>query len=504
MQSKSAMILAAVLAPAILFDLGCGPASGDRPALPRKPFDGVVLRVACPDAATAAAVAQYGGGWANRCGVRLAAGVYDRAASPPDADVWVLEAAELPRLAAAGKLAPLPATVRDAPAVAWGGLLPVYREHLLVWDRTTCAVPLLGDALVCLYRKDLLEKAENRAAFFQKHGRTLEAPATWEDFADIAEFFSRSRGEAGPCLPPLPADALELERLFYAVATPFARRAVWEDAPNQKIPDEDLFAFHFDLATGAPRVAQPGFAHALALLQRLQAFRPTRPDMQPWQAFRKGEAVLCLTSVHHLGTLQEKGSPVRDHFGICPVPGSRIFFDYKTGGRRKPPPGHVNRVAYLGAGARLVAVPRASQHSEAAFALLAELGSRSTAAQIVLEPRWGGGPVRQDHLDREHWDALQLEPETARALKNVLRQTFESGVRNPVLGLRVPDERDFAVALTAAVRKTLASAKGGEDADRRAARALEGVARRWQELVKPRAAEHLREYRLSLGLEAPR
>jgi multiple sugar transport system substrate-binding protein len=503
----------------IVFSLiiaGCGPGSGPdsggdertgRPPRPPRPLEGTVLRIACPDADSRDAVVQYGGGWANRSGVRLEVDYYDTARGPAEADIWVLEAAALPRWAASGRLTPLPSSVREGPGLAWSGVLPLYREQLLAWDHTTYAVPLLGDTLLCFYLKELLEKDEHREAFAEKYGRPLRVPATWEGLADIAEFFYQAQKK--PSLPPLPADVRELDRLFYAVAAPFARRGVREDEADEKVPAEDLFAFHFDLNTGNPRIAMPGFVRALALLQRLQAFRPRGSSgtaAQPWQAFRKGDAVFCLASVHHLSALQEKGSPVRDRFGVCPVPGSRIFFDYKTGKPHVAGRDGVNRVPYLGAGARLLVVPKGSKHSEAAFALLAELGTRSTAEQIVLEPRWGGGLVRQSHVDREHWDAFQLEPDTARELKQALRQTFQSGVRNPVLCLRVPDERAFAVALVEEVRKALRTSAGfgEEDARKRAAQALESVSGRWQELVKPRAAEHLREYNLSLGLEAPR
>ena len=505
MQRKSGKFLSAGLAMAAALAGGCGQRPAPRPEETGKRFGGAVLRVACPDEAARAAVVQYGSAWASASGGRLETALYDPVTgAPPEADVWVLEAAALPRWAAAGRLTPLPDGVRDDPAVAWGGLLPLYRERLLVWDDTVCGLPLWGDALLCFYRKDLFANAKHQAAYKARYQRDLQAPATWEEFADIAEYFYRQRGaRPAPSLPPLPASEHGLDRLYYAVAAPFARRAVEEDTPDDKVPEADLFAFHFDLKTGQPRIASPGFVHALELLRRLQAYRPAAATTEPWRTFARGDAVLCVADCGRLGEFQQRGSPVWDRIGVCPVPGSRVYFDGETGRRHALGGSRINRVPYRGAGARLLAVPRSSAQTEAAFALLAELGGRGAADQIVVEPRWGGGIVRQSQLDREHWDSFRLDAERETELKRSLRQTFQPGIRNPLMCLRVPDERAFVEALTKEVRTALEEVKGGEGKKQEEARVLEAVARRWQALIRPRAAEHLRDYRLSLGLQAP-
>ena len=492
--------LAAGLGLAVLLASGCGRETGSRPETPTpRKFAGVVVRVACPGKTAGDAVREYGRAWVSASGGRLETLLYDPVTgAPPNADVWVLEASQLPRWASTGLLAPFPAGLRDDPAVAWRGLLPLYRERLLTWDGAAYALPLIGDAPLCFYRKDLFQDAKHQAAFARHYKRKLEAPATWEDFADIAEYFYRQRGpKPAPSLPPLPAAPRGLDRLFYSVAAPFARRALEEGGAEDKATVADQFAFHFDLETGRPRIDTPGFVHALGLLRRLQAYRPAGAAAEPWQAFRKGDAVLCLGECGLLAHFQEKGSPVWDRVGVCPVPGSRAYFDAATG-KRVALDERVNRVPYRGAGALLLAVPRSSGRAEAAFALVAELGGRAVSDQVVLEPRWGGGIVRQAQLDRAHWDSFRLEIDESRELKRSLRRTFLPGIRNPVVCLRVPGELTFVTALTEEVRKSLESAKPEEPAQ-----TLGAVARRWQELIQPRTTEHLRDYRHSLGLQAP-
>src|SRR5690606_38567767 len=44
-------------------------------------------------------------------------------------------------------------------------------------------------------RKDLMEHPQERAAFKRKYGRELEPPKTLQEMRDIAEFFTRKKGE---------------------------------------------------------------------------------------------------------------------------------------------------------------------------------------------------------------------------------------------------------------------------------------------------------------------
>jgi len=486
---------------------GCGPASQQKPpGTGSKTFDGVTLRVACPDSVSAEIVRRFGPGWAHRVGAKVEVEAYDAGAAaregrggppPAGADVWVLPAAELPRYAAAGELAPLPEAFRTDRGIDWPGLLPLYREHLLVWDRIPYALPLRGDAPLCFYRKDLFHDDKFRGEFRARYGRDLQPPATWEDYLRIAEFFHQARSASKGSLPPLPADDRELDALFYAVVAPLARRALREDeSATVQASNEDLFAFHFDL-TGAPRVATPGFVEALQLLQAIQACRRARPAREPWHAFRDRDAVLCLDDCRRLEEFQKKDSPVHDLVGICPIPGSGFYYTFSEGQKRSLAGERVNRVPYLGAGALVLAVPRSSGQTEAAFALVAELGGRLVNQQVVLEPRWGGGIVRSAHLDREHWDAFRLDAEASRELRSSLRQTFEPNNRNPLSCLRVPDERRFVEALVKQLRGALtAKEKVGPST------ALDDVSTAWEKLIRPRKEEHLRAYRLSLGLSA--
>ena len=51
-------------------------------------------------------------------------------------------------------------------------------------------LPMQANALTLAYRKDLFEDAANKEAFKKKYSRDLAVPATWDDFTQVAEFFT--------------------------------------------------------------------------------------------------------------------------------------------------------------------------------------------------------------------------------------------------------------------------------------------------------------------------
>src|SRR5262249_21476091 len=155
------------------------------------------------------------------------------------------------------------------------------------------------------------------------------------------------------------------------------------------------------------------------------------------------------------------------------------------------------RIPYLGSAGWLAVVPRTARHAEAAFALLADLSGPERSAQVALEPRWGGGPVREEHLNRERWEAFDLDRERTSALKETLQQTLlHRQMTIPVLCLRIPDRAAHRAALVKELRAALAGRV-------EPAEALEAAARRWSELDQARGREaHRAEYRMSLGLLA--
>jgi multiple sugar transport system substrate-binding protein len=499
MQRKSNRISRfGIIVGTVLLAAGCHPPP--RAGTPPRPYDGVLLRVACPGTAARTLVTQYGSPWFARTQARLEIVSYSPGQDPPaDADVWLLRPAEMPRFAAAGKLAAVPTDcTAEQGTFAWQSLLPLYANKLLMWDGTAYALPVLGNAPVCFYRSDLFDDPKNQAAFQAQYARKLGPPETWRQFAEIAEFFKNqgANGAAVPSLPPLPLDDGALEREFYAIAAPLVRRAIGDEDAGERPSDQEVFSFHYDMKSGQPRIAAAGFVAALQLLRRLQPCRPAQPAAEPAQAFAEGHAVLCLADASWVGRF-EASTHTRDKFGICRVPGSDRTFGFATDDEQ--PTAAVNYVPYLGAGGWLGVVPRSSPHVDAAFALLAELGGPALSRQLVFEPRFGGGAFRHDHLSTvTGWYAFGLDAkQTARLVEAVRQSLAHSGIINPVVQLRTPDQREHSLALVAGLRAALdGKAKSEKET-------LTDVRARWDALDANRDSQTRKaDYLLSLSLRA--
>jgi ABC-type glycerol-3-phosphate transport system substrate-binding protein len=488
----------------LLASTGCRPntASLDAAPAPRK---GQRLTIACPSEAALQLIRVYATPWALRQGVALDICQYDPGnpkdekggKNLADAEVWVIPPAELPHWVAAGQLTPLPESYQSTnSSLAWHDLLPSLREQLLLWERKPYALPLAGESPLCCYRSDLLQAPAHRDALRKLFGRDLEGPNTWEQFVRLAEYFHEHGGDGrpAPSLPPLSKDDAELDRLFYTVAACYARRAVPAGEAHQAERENDLFAFHYDIDTGLPRLAAPGFVHALKLLQRMQACRPTEATEHPQEAFLSGRAVLCLTDSPWLKAFQRTPA-LRDKVGICPLPAGDHYYDFTSGKPQPKPEG--NRVSYLGGAGWLAVVARSSAHPDTAFDLLAELAGPKTSTQIFLGAKDLGGPTRTDQLYRSRWDAFDLNETQEPRLREALQETLRcSNLKNPAICLRTPRQASHRTILVAALRKALR-----EHAD--AEKTLKEVADAWKKLDEEQGKEaHLADYRRSVGLLA--
>ena len=473
------------------FDFVPGPGggcTGGRPEPPPPPpHAGALVRVVCPNPFTRRLIAAASRGWQSRQQARVEVVDGEQAA----ADVWVLPAAELLRDAAAGRLEPLPDSLTADPSFNWMGLMQLYRERLLVWDRVRYAVPLIGDAPICCYRTDLLHDAGHQAAFQKKYGRPLAPPVTWQDFEQIAAFFAG----LNPSLPPLPADDEALRREFYTIAACYATRAVPEE---ERVPGDErdrVFSFHYDLKTGQPRLATPGFVACPGTAAAAAKASAPGPPAVPEKTFAAGKAVFCLTRAWALGLFQDRHRRRGDKVAVCRMPGGECW--YGTTGGPTPAGANPNDVPYQGAGAW---ASRGAADGPAARGGLFPAGrpGRPGHQRADRHRRPAGRTLGRRRYPAESTgravalDAFDLDRRQTAALKDALRHTLDRNLKNPVVCLRTPE----AVPGEAEPRFLRQALQPGGDA----ARALQAAAASWAAAAKPDQARI--EYRLSLGLLA--
>jgi ABC-type glycerol-3-phosphate transport system substrate-binding protein len=393
------------------------------------------------------------------------------------ADIVILRPADVPRLAAQGSLLPVPEELtRDGSFFEWRALLRHYGTLLCQWEGKAVALPLVGDAQVCFYPAALFDEARQKAYRDWQEVKKLSpaplrAPATWDEYARLAEFLRDSLGR--PSLPPLPQGEDGVCREFYTIAASHARRAVREDDPAWPGQRQDLFFFHYDESKAQPRIASEGFVEALSLMRRLQACRPPGSSPSPEAALADGSASLGIAQAG-LSARLPPGKLL-----ACPVPG------VQRGGR-------LNRLPYLGSEGWMAVVPRSARSPDAAWSLLADLCGPARSMQTALDPQWGGGPTRVDQALRDRWGSLGAEGAAGQALKDAVAQAvLPGGLKNPVIALRAPRRQAMDQAVAQAVREALVGKKDAKAA-------LEEADAAWRALGP--ADRLLAEYTLSVGL----
>jgi multiple sugar transport system substrate-binding protein len=105
---------------------------------------------------------------------------------------------------------------RDAEEIHLDDIIPIQLQEN-TWQGRLLAFPASGMIWHINYRKDLFENADEQAAFKEKYGYDLAPAKTWDQFIDIAEFFTRKAGEK------LAGEVLEKD--FYGNAQAYSRVA---------------------------------------------------------------------------------------------------------------------------------------------------------------------------------------------------------------------------------------------------------------------------------------
>lgn len=453
-----------------LLSSGCSSGGqADEAAASSHPWSGVRLIMRCPEPDWLAALQPLVQSWSYRSGAQVE--LRSEPMRPADdTDIGILPAAELGAWADRGDLALLPASFRQSGhAFQWTNVLPPYREHLIEWGGQAQALPLAGDAYLLVVRGDRLTDPVVQAAHRRRWGRAAAVPATWEDFAELAGTFTEVSGR--PCLPPWTAQ--QVADLFFRVAACYDRAAVTDADRVRATP------FQFDSHTAAPRLQTPAFVHAARWLAGLVQQRclpqplsndggaaPALSEGGPivrsgpsvGQALANGQAFLAVVTLRDLEQLPRTPSgQVDPRFLLAPLPGSRGYY---TEDGRFVPTVTPNYVPYY-AGGWLAVVRQRCPYHDAAFELLSELGGPTRSLQILSTPGLNAGPFRSAHLDRERlliWYIYRLDADRSLHLQDALRAYVRADVKNPVLGLRAPDQGALQAAAASELSRLLTGA----------------------------------------------
>jgi multiple sugar transport system substrate-binding protein len=400
----------------------------------------------------------------------------------PPFDVLLIPSAWLPDFAPF--LAPVPERILNSPL--FEDIHPVYRDALMRWGDRWMALTVDGDLHLGAYRRDLFEDPETGRAFQGAHGRPLEPPRTWEEYVDLAAFFS---GRAGPQGAPL-AGTLEAyarggQRIWYL----FSHAAAYASHPDHP------GAMFFDPDTLIPAIDNPAWVRALEELLVLRRLGPADAGALDSEGVRRrfanGEAAMA---IDWADTAVLAGDPrysrVADRVGFFALPGSREVWNPATREwDRLPGP---RSLTFLAFGGWIGVVPAASPNRDKAWDFLAWYASPAHSAQDVLDGTSGINPYRRSHLDDpDPWRRL-LGAATATDFLGVLRTSLAA--REMARDLRLPGYRTYMAALEDQLDRVMAGSASP-------AEGLSSAAKAWEAITDRLGRDsQRRHYRAAMGL----
>lgn len=417
----------------VLFLTGCSGASGTSQTA-RNPgeFQEVHLTFACPDVRLRGLLEPMTRVWTHRTGAVVTI-VPDAMNSEDATDLAIIPYHALGEWAERDQLLPIPATMREpGHPFQFSSVLEVYRSETYAgWGSQLLGLPIAVEGSALVYRADRFNEPAVQMDYQRRFGRRLAAPASWEEFANIARFFSDRDGR--PSLPRVSGEPAQLELLFLRVASCFDRSM----QAGEGFGSPDSIAFFFRLDSGKARVQTAGFVEAARWLRDLQVNKcfPNDGATDAPASLNDGRAVLGIVSLADIMELDREHRRI-GRYGFAPIPGSKAAVNPATGALTPTP---LNSVPFF-TGGHLGVVRRGCKHPGAAFALLAELAGPARSQEIIAAG--GYGPTRESHLESDRlplWLGYGLDPEGTRLLQNVMRANLGKSVRNPAFGLRTPD-----------------------------------------------------------------
>lgn len=360
--------------------------------------------------------------------------------------------ANMPDLAQAGALEPL-----DKYIDKYGyrkdlqGIAPVFRNNWMTYQDTVYALPDDGDVWVLFYRKDLFNDPENQQQFEDEYGYPLQVPDTWDQFDDVAQFFTDKYGP-------------ELHGATMFGKPPFAQRTFQERfrVAGGRFFDPDAMEATINSDIG------------VQVLERMRAQTGYMPEgVEQWgfgevlSAFLKGNIAMVESWPPFGRWAAGYGTETEP---LQWVPDTRIAG--KVG--YAVPPGNASQMAV----GFSLAVSSNSDHKELAYLFIQWLNSSEISLQRVQLPYALRDPFRDAHYSdpeyRGRWDAA-----------GEYLDTLEEAASVGLLDLSIVQTKAYEEALQRGISRLWA----GDDPQA----ILDDVAADWNQITERVGVERQRE-----------
>jgi multiple sugar transport system substrate-binding protein len=328
---------------------------------------------------------------------------------------------------------------------------PGYRDFYCKYGGKVYALPYDGDILNLYYRKDLLENEEEKANFKAKYGYDLKVPETWDEFLNVAEFFTRKKGEklAGQVL----------ERAFYGTAYYGQKDQIFAWWGNIF---SSLGGVYFNEETMEPGINSEAGVKALEIMKTMHQYCP--PDVLAYgyeelkDVFLQGDCFMVV----QWPCVGKKGadanqSKIVGKIGVAHVPG--VKKDGEIYYRPLMPCG------------RVLAIAAESKDPWKAYQVIQYL-SLETSLDDVSTAETGLDPYRYSHFNHPEAYEMFENVEDAKIYLAGVQQNMEKGYPEMVLPGTVEYEETLGVEISRAL--------SGEKTPKQA---LDDAAKAWTEIL---------------------
>ena len=435
-----------------------------------KPFEGVKLTIASPSGYWAEPLKDFIPKWEEKTGAKVeiveipfeqfydkmmaeavaGSGVYDVLSL---LNLWMADYAGPGRLL---DLDPYIDKVKEADPTWWEDIHPTFRDKLSIYNGVHYSLVADGDVFIFYYNKDLFNNPEEKKAFEAKYGYPLAVPKNFDQYRDIAQFFTRPKDN----LYGVVEEATKGRNQWFF----FQRLRALTDGYIYFDPDTMKPAFNTDLGVKAlenqiecvTKYAPPGTI--------------TWNIREAMESFSSGQVAMQIN-------WPDTGTFANDPKTSTIV--GKVGYDLVPGGATMLPGGWT------------LAIAKATKNPDAAFDLIKEITGPEEALVTNMGP-WGHDPWR---LSVMHSDEFKNKFEGAADFLKADEANVTSGGNGNGYDLSVPGTFEYYDALSAQIARAFV----GEIT---AKQALDNAAADWEKITDRLGRENQKTlYRGSLGLK---
>ncbi|MCK9329176.1 MAG: sugar ABC transporter substrate-binding protein [Candidatus Cloacimonetes bacterium] len=348
---------------------------------------------------------------------------------------------------------------KDDPNLA--DIVPAFQELYGKWGGKTYNLPYDGDVLALFYRNDIFTDPIEKQNFKAKYGYELHTPKTWDEYMDIAEFFTRKKGDT------LMGKVLTED--FYGTATYGQQdfQYCWymciAGSMGADYFDEDM----------NPTINSPEAVKALELFKEQFKYCPpecTNFGFDELQAiFLEGNCAMEIqwTDPGRVGQNPEI-SNISGKIGTALVPGT------------KQADGTIKNTATLAAG-RVMAISSTCKNPDIAYQIIRYMSQEASLA-YVSSPQSGQDPFRFSHY--ENTGAFEMFERQSDAVDylNGIKENLEHGYPE----LMIPGAQQYLDQLAVNINDYISSNT------MTAQKALDNTAKQWNDITNTYGKDNMK------------